>query len=162
MALGMNDVNVEKLKETDAVIKQNPGLEKIMVKAKSTWCGGTMTQVTLSEWYAGGNKMTPRPRRFTIMVDEPPELPRLALAGRPATPFTRTEATQRPIRTRPHEHHGCRRATGAFHGFERHHVVMVLSRFSTVLKFPYWVAAFARLPYFKIRNCLLSVSQFAI
>jgi uncharacterized OsmC-like protein len=82
MALGMNDVNVEKLKETDAAIKQNPGLEKVMVKAKSTWCGGTVTQVTLSEWYAGGNKMTPRPRRFTIMVDEPPDL-----GGGDAAPF---------------------------------------------------------------------------
>ncbi len=82
MALGMNDVNVEKLKETDAAIKANPGLEKLIVKAKSTWCGGTMTQVTLSEWSAGGNRMTPRPRRFTIMVDEPPEL-----GGADAGPF---------------------------------------------------------------------------
>ena len=52
MALGTNDVNVDKLKETDAAIRQNPGLEKLMVKAKATWCRGTMTQVTLSEWYA--------------------------------------------------------------------------------------------------------------
>ena len=73
MALGQNDVNLEKLKATDAAVRQNPGLAKVMVKAKSTWCRGTMTQVTLSEWYAGGNLMTPRPRRFTIMVDEPPE-----------------------------------------------------------------------------------------
>ena len=82
MALGTNDVNVDKLKETDAAIKQNAGLERVMIKAKSTWCGGTMTQVTLSEWYAGGNKMTPRPRRFTIMVDEPTDL-----GGADAAPF---------------------------------------------------------------------------
>ncbi len=50
MALGTNDVNLEKLKATDAAIKQNPGLEKLVIKAKSTWCRGTMTQVTLSEW----------------------------------------------------------------------------------------------------------------
>ena len=74
MAQGLNDVNLEKLKATDAAVRQNPGLEKITVKARSTWCRGTMTQVTLSEWYAGGNLMTPRPRRFTIMVDEPPDL----------------------------------------------------------------------------------------
>jgi uncharacterized OsmC-like protein len=74
MVLGLNDVNLEKLKATDAAVRQNPGLEKITVKARSTWCRGTMTQVTLSEWYAGGNLMTPRPRRFTIMVDEPPDL----------------------------------------------------------------------------------------
>ena len=65
---------MEKIKATDAAVRQTPGLEKIVVKAKSTWCRGTMTQVTLSEWYAGGNRMTPPPRRFTIMVDEPPDL----------------------------------------------------------------------------------------
>jgi uncharacterized OsmC-like protein len=74
MAMATNDVNVEKVRATDAAVRQNPGLEKIVVKAKSTWCRGTMTQVTLSEWYAGGNRMTPPPRRFTIMVDEPPDL----------------------------------------------------------------------------------------
>jgi uncharacterized OsmC-like protein len=74
MTMATNDVNVEKIKATDAAVRQTPGLEKIVVKAKSTWCRGTMTQVTLSEWYAGGNRMTPPPRRFTIMVDEPPDL----------------------------------------------------------------------------------------
>ena len=74
MAPGVNDVNLDKLKATDAAIRQTPGLEKLVVKARSTWCRGTMTQVTLSEWYAGGHRMTPSPRRFTIMVDEPPEL----------------------------------------------------------------------------------------
>lgn len=72
--MATNDVNVEKIKATDEAVRQNPGLEKLVVKAKSTWCRGTMTQVTLSEWYAGGNRMTPPPRRFTIMVDEPPDL----------------------------------------------------------------------------------------
>jgi uncharacterized OsmC-like protein len=74
MTLGPNDINLEKLKETDAAIRQNPGLEKLTVKAKSTWCRGTTTQVTLSEWYAGGNRMTAPARRFTITVDEPADL----------------------------------------------------------------------------------------
>jgi uncharacterized OsmC-like protein len=74
MALGTNDVNVDKLKATDTAIRENPGLEQLTVKAKATWCRGTMTQVTLSEWYAGGHKMTPPARRFTIMVDEPVDL----------------------------------------------------------------------------------------
>ena len=82
MALGTNDVNLEKLKETDAFIRANAGMEKLMVKAKSTWCRGTMTQVTLTEWSAGGNRMTPPARRFTIMVDEPPDL-----GGGDAAPF---------------------------------------------------------------------------
>lgn len=72
--MATNDVNVEKVRATDAAVRQTPGLEKIVVKARSAWCRGTMTQVTLSEWYAGGNRMTPPPRRFTIMVDEPPDL----------------------------------------------------------------------------------------
>jgi uncharacterized OsmC-like protein len=74
MTLGLNDINLEKLKETDTTIRQNPGLEKITVKAKSTWCRGTTTQVTVSEWYAGSNRMTAPARRFTITVDEPADL----------------------------------------------------------------------------------------
>jgi uncharacterized OsmC-like protein len=74
MTLGLNDLDLEKLKETDAAIRQNPGLEKLVVKARSKWCRGTTTEVTLSEWYAGGNRMTAPPRRFTITVDEPADL----------------------------------------------------------------------------------------
>jgi uncharacterized OsmC-like protein len=70
----MNDIDLEKLKQTDTAIRQNPGLEKITIKARSTWCRGTTTQVTLSEWSAGGNRMTGPTRRFTITVDDPPEL----------------------------------------------------------------------------------------
>ncbi len=82
MALGLNDVDLEQLKATDTAIRQNPGLEKLVVKAKSTWCRGTTTQVTLSEWYAGGNRMTTPGRRFTITVDEP-----AALGGGDHAPF---------------------------------------------------------------------------
>lgn len=71
MALGLNDVNLDKLKEADTLIRQNPALGKVMVKAKATWCRGTKVQVAISEWYAGGQNMAPPPRRFTIMVDEP-------------------------------------------------------------------------------------------
>jgi uncharacterized OsmC-like protein len=74
MSLGLNDIDLEKLKQTDATIRQNPGMEKVSVKARSTWCRGTMTQVILSEWYAGGHRMTGPARRFTITVDDPPEL----------------------------------------------------------------------------------------
>jgi uncharacterized OsmC-like protein len=82
MTLGLNDVNLEQLKATDTAIRQNQGLEKVMVKAKSTWCRGTTTQVTVSEWYAGGNRMTTPGRRFTITVDEP-----AALGGGDHAPF---------------------------------------------------------------------------
>src|SRR4029450_6204067 len=82
MTQPLNDVNLEKLKATDAAVRANPGLEKLTIKAKSTWCGGPRTQVTLSEWYAGGHKMPPAPRRFPIMVDEPSDL-----GGGDAAPF---------------------------------------------------------------------------
>jgi len=93
MALGLNDVDLEKLKATDALIRENPALAKVVVKARSRWCRGTKTEVTLSEWYAGGQRMTSPPRRFTILVDEPdllggldggpfpPEVVLAALAG---------------------------------------------------------------------------------
>jgi uncharacterized OsmC-like protein len=71
MALGLNDVGLEALRTTDAHIRENPALAKCVIKARSTWCRGTKTQVTVSEWTAGGQPMTAPPRRFTIMVDEP-------------------------------------------------------------------------------------------
>jgi uncharacterized OsmC-like protein len=69
--LGINDVGLEALKATDKMVRENPALGKCVVKVRSTWARGTKTQVTLSEWYAGGEKMTLPPRRFTITVDEP-------------------------------------------------------------------------------------------
>src|SRR5439155_210109 len=35
---------------------------------------GTKSQVSINAWTAGGKNMSPAPRRFTLMVDEPPEL----------------------------------------------------------------------------------------
>jgi len=71
MALGLNDVGLDSLKASDKLIRENPALGKCVVKVRSTWERGTKTQVTISEWYAGGQKMTLPPRRFTIIVDEP-------------------------------------------------------------------------------------------
>jgi uncharacterized OsmC-like protein len=82
MALGPNHVNLDTLKATDQLIRENPALGKCVVKARSTWQRGTKTQVTVGEWYAGGNNMAAPPRRFTIMVDEPE-----ALGGVDGAPF---------------------------------------------------------------------------
>jgi uncharacterized OsmC-like protein len=71
MTLGRNDVNLDALKATDQLIRENPALAKVVIKATSTWQRGTKTQVTVGEWSAGGNNMAAPPRRFTIMVDEP-------------------------------------------------------------------------------------------
>ena len=82
MALGLNHVNLDTLKATDQLIRENPALSKCVIKAKSTWQRGTKTQVTVDAWYAGGNNMAAPPRRFTIMVDEPE-----ALGGVDGAPF---------------------------------------------------------------------------
>jgi uncharacterized OsmC-like protein len=74
MALGLNDVKLDTLKATDQLIRETPALGKCVLKVKSTWQRGTKTQVTVAEWYAGGNNMAVPPRRFTIMVDEPEAL----------------------------------------------------------------------------------------
>jgi uncharacterized OsmC-like protein len=69
-----NDVNVEALKQVDAMIRETPDLGKCRFTAQSRWQRGTKTQVSIGEWYAGGQNMAPVPRRYTIMVDEPEPL----------------------------------------------------------------------------------------
>ena len=74
MDLAGNDVDLETLKAVDQHIREAPGLGRLVFKAHSDWQRGTKTTVTLSQWSAGGNTMSPTPRRFTISVDEPPQL----------------------------------------------------------------------------------------
>lgn len=74
MALARNDVDLDTLKAVDQHIRDTPGLGRLVFKAHSEWQRGTKTTVTLSQWAAGGNTMSPAPRRFTISVDEPPQL----------------------------------------------------------------------------------------
>lgn len=71
MAERLNDVNIEKIKEHDQLIRENPPLGKMMFLAKSTWQRGTKTQVSVSQFRAGGNDMAAPTRRFVVMVDEP-------------------------------------------------------------------------------------------
>ena len=70
----LNDVNLEGVMAVDKLVRENPAMGKCQFKAKSSWQRGTKSQVSISGWTAGGNNMSPVPRRFTIMVDEPPEL----------------------------------------------------------------------------------------
>jgi uncharacterized OsmC-like protein len=74
MAEQLNDVNLEAVMAVDKLVREQPAIGKCQFKAKSTWQRGTKAQVSISGWTAGGNTMSPVPRRFTIMVDEPPEL----------------------------------------------------------------------------------------
>ena len=74
MADRQNDVNLEGIMAVDKLVREQPAMGKIQFKAKSTWQRGTKSQVSVHSWTAGGNDMAPAPRRFTVMVDEPPEL----------------------------------------------------------------------------------------
>jgi uncharacterized OsmC-like protein len=74
MAEQLNDVNLEAVMAVDKLVREQPAIGKCQFKAKSTWQRGTKSQVSVTGWSAGGNNMSPAPRRFTVMVDEPPEL----------------------------------------------------------------------------------------
>ena len=74
MADRLNDVNVEAIMAVDKLVREQPAMGKLQFKAKSTWQRGTKSQVSVSAWTAGGHGMAPAPRRFTVIVDEPPEL----------------------------------------------------------------------------------------
>jgi len=74
MADRLNDVNLEAITAVDKVIREQPAMGKVQFKARSSWQRDTKSQVSIAGWTAGGNSMSPTPRRFTIMVDEPPEL----------------------------------------------------------------------------------------
>ena len=74
MAERLNDVNLEGIMAVDKLVREQPAIGKCQFKARSTWQRGTKSQVTISGWFAGGGNMSPAPRRFTLMVDEPAEL----------------------------------------------------------------------------------------
>jgi uncharacterized OsmC-like protein len=72
--MGANGVNLEGIKQVDGLVRQNPAMGKCLFKAKSTWKRGTRSEITVDSMLAGGQEMSPAPRRFTVSVDEPPFL----------------------------------------------------------------------------------------
>ncbi len=71
MAGQLNDVNVEKFKEFDRTVRENPALGKCTVKVKSTWHRGTKVLVEVGPMHALGNNLFPPTRRFFITTDDP-------------------------------------------------------------------------------------------
>jgi uncharacterized OsmC-like protein len=71
MAEQLNDVNLEAFKELDRKIRENPALGKRTIKLRSTWRRGTKAVVEVGEHYNQGSQVTPRTRRFVIMMDAP-------------------------------------------------------------------------------------------
>lgn len=67
----LNDVNVEKMKELDRFVRQNPQAAKCTLKASSTWQRGTKAFVTVGDIHAAGQSLFPPTRRFVVAVDDP-------------------------------------------------------------------------------------------
>jgi uncharacterized OsmC-like protein len=74
MALGLNDVDVDGMKELDRKIRENPALGRRTVKLRSTWRRGAKALVEIGAQEAMGKPATPPTRRFFITVDAPPGL----------------------------------------------------------------------------------------
>ena len=71
MALGLNDVDVEGMKEMDRKIRENPALAKRTVKLRSTWQRGVKALVEIGEQEVLGKPATPPTRRFFVTMDAP-------------------------------------------------------------------------------------------
>ena len=84
MAEQLNDVNLEKFKELDRMVRENPALGKCTVKVKSTWHRGTKVLVEVGPMHALGNNLFPPTRRFFITTDDPDVLGGVDSAPTPA------------------------------------------------------------------------------
>jgi uncharacterized OsmC-like protein len=84
MAEQLNDVNVEKMKEFDGMVRANPALSKLTLKVTSTWHRGAKVLVTVGPVDALGNNLFPPTRRFVIMTDDPDVLGGVDSAPTPA------------------------------------------------------------------------------
>ena len=74
MPEGLNDVNVDGIKELDRKIRENPALGKRTVKVRASWLRGTKTLVEIGEHQGVNGRATPRTRKFIITADAPPGL----------------------------------------------------------------------------------------
>jgi uncharacterized OsmC-like protein len=71
MALGMNDVDVDGMKEMDRKIRENPALGKRTVKLRSTWQRGVKALIEIGAQEVLGKAATPPTRRFFVAMDAP-------------------------------------------------------------------------------------------
>jgi uncharacterized OsmC-like protein len=74
MALGLNDVDVDGIKELDRKVRENPALGKRTVKLRSTWQRGAKALIEIGSQQVLGREATPRTRRFFVTMDAPPGL----------------------------------------------------------------------------------------
>jgi uncharacterized OsmC-like protein len=74
MALGLNDVDVDGMKELDRKVRENPALGKRTVKLRSTWQRGVKALVEIGAQEVLGKPATLPTRRFFVTMDGPPGL----------------------------------------------------------------------------------------
>lgn len=71
MALGLNDVDVDGMKELDRKVRENPALGKRTVKLRSTWQRGVKALIEIGAQEVLGKAATPPTRRFFVSMDAP-------------------------------------------------------------------------------------------
>src|SRR5713101_3318935 len=71
MAELVNDVNVPKIKELDHLVRANPTVSKLTLKATSMWKRGTKAVVEVGPATLGGQDAFPPTRHFVMTVDDP-------------------------------------------------------------------------------------------
>ena len=71
MTLGLNDVDVDGMKEMDRKIRENPALGKRTVKLRSTWQRGAKALVEIGAQEVLGKPAVPPTRRFFVTMDAP-------------------------------------------------------------------------------------------
>jgi len=74
MATENNGVNLENIGQLVETVKSDARLANVRFAAKSRWLGGTKTEVTITDIQAGGQTISRPDRRFSLTIDEPPQL----------------------------------------------------------------------------------------
>lgn len=67
----INGIDTGALKRTMDTIRQDPSQGMSRFQVTTSWMGGTRSETRVDGWYLGGQH---RPKNYTIMIDEPPEL----------------------------------------------------------------------------------------
>lgn len=79
----VNGVDVGKLRETIAAIKDKPYLADFKFRIENQWQGGGLNQTTVKASYGAGQEFPERDGKFTMQADEPPILLSGDLAANP-------------------------------------------------------------------------------
>jgi len=77
----VNGVDLEALGGFVDAVKTGAVSPDIRFTAKSRWVGGTRSEITIDQFFAGGQNAAPAERSFTVHVDEP-----AALGGQDTAP----------------------------------------------------------------------------